>query len=198
VQTNLLAGALAVPRNHPDFIPVWVMNRILGGGVTGRLFLNLREEKGYTYGAYSYIISDNYPRPLLATTQVRTAVTDGSMHELLGEIKRLREEPVPENELDDARRAIVASFALSLEHNAELLDLFMRVKHNNLPPDYWDRYPAEIAKVTPDGVQRMAKKYLDPTHLQVVCVGTGKEIKETLAKYGPVETYDVEGKKVTQ
>jgi zinc protease len=120
------------------------------------------------------------------------------MHELLGEFKRLREEPVPDGELDDARRSMVASFALSLERSGELLGLFMTVKHNNLSPDYWDRYPAEIAKVGPDAVQRIAKKYLDPDHLQVVCVGTGKEIKDTLAKYGAVETYDVDGKRMTQ
>lgn len=198
VQTNILAGALTVPRNNPDYIPLRVMNRVLGEGVTGRLFLNLREEKGYTYGAYSYIAADTYPRPLLANTEVRTAVTDGSMHEMMGEFKRLREEPVPAAELDDAKRAMVAVFALSLEHDREMLDLWMRVKHNNLPIDYWDRYPGEVAKVGADAVQQMAKKYLDPQHLQLVCVGTGKEIKEVLAKYGPVEVYDVDGKKVSQ
>ena len=70
--------------------------------------------------------------------------------------------------------------------------------HNRLPEDYWDRYPAEIAKVEPDAIQRAAKKYLDPQHLQVVCVGSGKEIKDTLTKYGPVEVYDVNGRRSTQ
>ncbi len=105
MQTNILAGELTVPRNNPDYIPLRVMNRVLGEGSTGRLFLNLREEKGYTYGAYSFIAADTYPRPLLANTEVRTAVTDGSMHELLGEFKRIRDEVVPEAELDDAKRA---------------------------------------------------------------------------------------------
>ena len=198
VQTNILAGELAVPRNNPDYIPLRVMNHVLGEGATGRLFLNLREEKGYTYGAYSYIAADTYPRPLLANTEVRTAVTDGSMHELLGEFKRLREETVPSAELDDAKRSMVASFALSLEHDRELIELWMRVKHNNLPVDYWDRYPAEVTKVSADSVQQMAKKYLDPGRLQVVCVGTAKEIKDVLSKYGPVEVYDVDGKRVSQ
>lgn len=196
VQTNILTGELAVPRNHPDYLPLRVMNHVLGEGTTGRLFMNLREDKGYTYGAYSSLDADTYARPLIANTEVRTAVTDGSMHELLGELKRLREEPVPSAELDDARRAMVAGFALSLERQTELLNLWMRVKHNGLPEDYWDRYPAEIAKVDSAAVQRVAKKYLDPEHLQVVCVGSGKEIKDVLAKYGPVEVYDVDGKKV--
>jgi len=198
VQTNILAGELTVPRNNPDYIPLRVMNRVLGEGSTGRLFLNLREEKGYTYGAYSFIAADTYPRPLLANTEVRTAVTDGSMHELLGEFKRIRDEVVPDSELDDAKRAMIASFALSLEHDRELIDLWMRVKHNDLPIDYWDRYPVDVAKVGTDSVQRVAKKYLDASKLQVVCVGSGKEIKGLLTKYGPVEVYDVDGKRVPQ
>jgi predicted Zn-dependent peptidase len=174
------------------------MNRVLGEGTSSRLFLNLREDKGYTYGAYSGLTPDIYPRPLVANTEVRNAVTDGSLHELLGEFKRLREEPVPADELDKAMHAIVASFALSLEHQSELLHLWMELKHDGLPDDYWDRYPAEIAKVTPDAIQRVAKRYLDPDHLQIVCVGNGKEIKSTLAKYGPVQVYDVNGKKLTE
>jgi zinc protease len=196
VQTNILAGELAVPRNNPDFIPLRVMNRVLGEGTSARLFMNLREEKGYTYGAYSGFASDTYPRPIIANTEVRNAVTDGSMHELLGELKRLREEPVPTPELDDAHRAIAASFALSLESNRELLDMWMRAKHNGLPDDYWDRYPAEIAEVDAAAVQRVAGKYLAQDRLQVVCVGSSKDVGKDLAKYGPVETYDSDGKRL--
>jgi zinc protease len=197
VQTNILAGELAIPENHPDYIPLRVMNRVLGEGAAARLFLNLREDKGYTYGAYSRFQGDTYPRPLLLNTEVRTAVTDGSVHELLGEIKRLQDEPVPDQELDDARRSIVAGFALSLEHQSWLLSLWMQAKHNQLPEDYWDRYPAEIAKVGPDSVERVARKYLNLEHLQLACVGAAKDIKDTLLKYGPVEVYDSDGKKVS-
>jgi zinc protease len=198
VQTNILAGELAVPRNNPDFIPLRVMNRVLGEGTSARLFMNLREDKGYTYGAYSGFAADTYPRPIIANTEVRTAVTDGSMRELLGEFRRLREEPVPDPELDDARRAIVAAFALSLERSAELLDMWMRVKHNGLTYDYWDRYPAEVAKTDAAAVQRVARKYLDQDKMQVVCVGAAKEIRPALEKYGPVEAYDQEGKKLSK
>lgn len=196
VQTNIVAGDFALRRNDPDFIPLRVMNRILGEGPTGRLFLNLREEKGYTYGAYSYYTADTYPGAFVAETQVRNAVTDGSMHELLGELKRIREQAVPENDLEDARHAIVASFALSLEKPATLLNYWMTSKYYGLPEDYWDRYPAEVAKVTPQVVQRVAHKYVDLDHLQVVCVGDGKQIKDVLSKYGTVEVYDTNGKPV--
>ena len=194
VQTNIVAGNFALRRTDPDFIPLRVMNRILGDGPTGRLFLNLREEKGYTYGAYSYYTADTYPGAFIAETQVRNAVTDGSMHELMGELKRIRDQAVPESDLEDARHAIVASFALSLERPATLLNYWMTSKYYGLPEDYWDRYPAEVAKVTPEVVQRVARKYVDMDHLQVVCVGDGKQIKDVLSKYGPVEVYDTDGK----
>lgn len=196
VQTNILLGNLSLRRADPDYIPLTVMNRILGGGPTGRLFINLREEKRYTYGASSYFNSDVYPGAWTASTEVRNEVTDGSMHELMAEFKRIRDEKVPETELDEARRAIVARFALSLEQPGTLLNSWLTLKYYNLPEDYWDRYPEEVAKVSQDVVRRVARKYVDLDHLQIVCVGDGKQIDEVLKKYGPVEVYDTEGKPV--
>jgi predicted Zn-dependent peptidase len=196
VQTNILAGDIAVRRADPDFIALTVMNRVVGGGPSARLFLNLREKHGYTYGAYSSFTSDIYPGVWRANTEVRNAVTDGSLHELMEEFKRIRTEPVPESELDEARRAIVAGFALALEQPTRLLDFWMTANYYRLPQDYWDRYPEQVAKVTPEVVERVAKKYVDLEHLQIVCVGDGKQIKETLKKYGPLEVYDVDGKRL--
>lgn len=204
VQTNIVAGDYAVRRADPDFIPLTVMNRILGGGPSARLFLNLREEKGYTYGAYSYFTSETYPGAWTATTEVRNNVTDGSLHEFMAEFKRIREEKVPEAELDDARRSIVARFALSLEQPSTLLNNWLTVKYFNLPEDYWDRYPEEVAKVSQETVQQAARKYVDLDHLQIVCVGDGKaagnekktSIKEILKTYGALEVYDADGKRL--
>jgi predicted Zn-dependent peptidase len=196
VQTNILAGDFAVRRADPDFIPLTVMNRVLGGGPSARLFLNLREKHGYTYGAYSSFSSDIYPGAWRANAEVRNAVTDGSLHELLEEFKRIRTQRVPESELDEARHAIVASFALSLEQPATLLNFWMTANYFRLPQDYWDRYPEEVAKVSPAMVEQAAKKYVDLDHLQFVCVGDGKQIKDTLKKYGTVEVYDTDGKRL--
>jgi predicted Zn-dependent peptidase len=196
VQTNILAGNFALRRADPDFIPLTVMNRIVGGGPSARLFLNLREKHGYTYGAYSYFNADIYPGAWRASTEVRNEVTDGSLHELMEELKRIRTEPVPDSELDDARRSIVARFALSLEQPTTLLNYYMTANYFRLPQDYWDRYPEQVAKVTPEVVTRMAKKYIDLDHLQIVCVGKGAEIKDTLKKYGSLEVYNAEGKKI--
>jgi len=194
VQTNILAGELAVKRVDPDFIPLRVLNRILGAGASSRLFLNLREEKGYTYGAYSNVTGNIYPGILVAGTAVRNAVTDGSMHELLGELKRIREEAVPGDELEESQRSMVAEFALSLEQPQQLLDDWLTVRYYGLPMDYWDRYPQEVAKVTSAKAQELAKKYIDLDHLQIVCVGDGTQIEGVLEKYGPVQVTDADGK----
>jgi len=196
VQTNIVAGDYALKRDDPAYIPLVVTNHILGGGPAARLFLDLREEKGYTYGAYSYFQSDIYPGPWIASTEVRTAVTDGSMSALMAEFRKIRDEDVPEQELDEARRSIVSSFALSLERPSTLLNAWLTVDYYKLPKDYWDRYPEEVAKVTPGVVQQVARKYIDLDHLQVVCVGDGKQIKEVLKKYGPLEVYDTNGKRI--
>jgi zinc protease len=194
VQSNILAGGLSLRRSDPDYIPLAVTNRILGGGSAARLFANLREEKGYTYGAYSRVTSDIYPGLLVANTEVRNAVTDGSLHELMYEFKRLREEKVPQSELEEAKRSIVSNFALSLENPAGLVNSWMAVKYFGLGNDYWDRYSDEIAKVDANTVQRIAKKYVDLDHLQVVVVGDAKQVHDAVAKYGTVEVFDADGK----
>jgi predicted Zn-dependent peptidase len=196
VQTNIVVGDYAVRRADPEFIPLTVMNRILGGGPSARLFLNLREEKGYTYGVYSRFSADIYRGAWIANTEVQTAVTDGALHELLAEFKRIRERHVPLAELEEARRALVASFALSLEQPAALLDSWLLVKYYNLPADYWDRYTEEVAKVGAEAVQQAAQKFVDLDHLQIVCVGDGKQIKDVLKKYGPLEVYDTDGQRL--
>jgi len=196
VQANILAGGLSLRRADPDYIPLALVNRILGGGPAGRLFINLREEKGYTYGAYSRFSSHHFPGTFAASTEVRNAVTDGSLHELMYELKRLRDEKVPQGELDEAKRSIVASFALSLENPAGIVERWMTVKYYGLPADYWDKYPDQVAKLDAGAVQRTAKKYIDLDHLQLVVVGDAKHIHDAVAKYGQTEVYDAEGKPV--
>jgi zinc protease len=196
VQSNILAGGLSLRRSDPDYIPLAVTNRILGGGAAARLFSNLREEKGYTYGAYSRVSSDLFPGTFVANTEVRNNVTDPSLHELMYEFKRIRDEKVPQTELDDAKRSIVSNFALSLENPAGIVNSWMAVKYYGLPNDYWDHYSDEVAKVNADAVQRMAKKYVDLDHLQIVVVGDAKQVREGVAKYGAVETFDTDGKAV--
>jgi zinc protease len=196
VQSNILAGGLSLRRSDPDYIPLSVANRILGGGAAARLFSNLREEKGYTYGAYSRVSSDLFPGTFVANTEVRNNVTEPSLHELMYEFKRLRDEKVPQSELEEAKRSIVSSFALSLENPAGIVNSWMAVKYYGLPGDYWDKYSDQIAKVDADTVQRVARKYVDLDHLQIVVVGDAKQVREGVAKYGTLELFDADGKAV--
>jgi predicted Zn-dependent peptidase len=196
VQTTVALGNIAIDRRDSDYIPLTVMNHVLGGGPAARLFLNLREEKGYTYGVYSNFTALKYPGPWRAGADVRTEVTAGAMTEFYREFQRIRDEKVPTAELDEAKRALVASFALSLESPPELLQYAIVRKIYGFPPDYWDTYPAKIMAVTADDIQRVARKYVDPENLQIVAVGDVSKIKPVFEKYGPVEVFDGDGKKI--
>lgn len=194
VQTYIYAGDRGIRRTDPDYYALSVMNQIVGGGPQSRLFLDLREEHGYTYGVYSNYLAEIYPGHWDAATPVRTAVTDGSMTQLVYEMKRINTERVPQSELEDARRTIVAGFALSLEQPNRVLDYWLTAQYYGLPADYWDKFPDRIAAIDAAAIQAAAKKYVDLDHMQWVAVGDRKQIQSVLAKYGPVTVVDAEGK----
>jgi len=196
VQTSLIMGNIAIDRRDPDYFVMVALNQVLGGGGAGRLFKNLREEKGYTYGAYSSFSARKFPGPWNASAEVRTEVTDGALTEFIKELQRMRDQPVTALELDDAKRAIVASFALSLENPDDLVNYALTRKIYDLPEDYWDAYPTKLMAVTASDIQRVARKYIDPQTMQIIAVGDGSKIRTVLEKYGTVERYDVQGKKL--
>jgi len=196
VQTVLQLGSLGIERTNPDYFAVAVMNQVLGGGPAGRLFLNLREDKGYTYGAYSNFGGSKYRGTVQASSEVRTDVTDGAMKEFMYELNRMRDEKVSALELENAKRAMVGSFALSLEQPQALLGNIVQQKLYDMPADYWDTYPQKVMAITADDVQRVAQKYIDMGHLQVIAVGDANKTRTVLAKYGTVQEYDADGKLV--
>jgi zinc protease len=195
VQTTLTVGTQSMVRTDPDYVPLTVANRVLGG-VMGRLFRHLREEKGYTYGIGSGFSATTYRGSWQASTSVRTEVTEPALTDLLAEIAELRDTPIPEKELGDAKRAVVASFALSLENPSQVLGYYVDNWLYRLPADYWDTYPARIEAVTAAQAQAVAKKYLDPTRLQIVAVGDATKVTDILKKKGQLEVYDADGKPV--
>ncbi|HEU4687077.1 MAG TPA: pitrilysin family protein, partial [Vicinamibacterales bacterium] len=195
VQTNLMVGTQSMVRTDPDYIALTVTNRVLGGAM-GRLFRHLREQKGYTYGVGSGFSAPKHVGSWQANTAVRTEVTDAALTDLLGDIAAMRNEPIPDDELLDAKRAIVASFALSLESPEQVLGYYMDIWNNGLPKDYYDKYPALVMAVTPQQAQAMAKKYWDPARLQIIAVGDAAKIQSGLATKGELEVYDTEGKRI--
>lgn len=196
VQTTLFVGTQSMTRTDPDYPALTVVNRVLGG-VMGRLFRHLREEKGYTYGIGSGFSATFYRGSWTASTNVRTDVTEPALTDLLAEIADLRDTPVPDSELAASKRAIVGSFALALESPQQVLSYYIENWQYGLPADYWDTYPARIMSVTAAQAQEVAKKYWDPAHLQIVAVGDATKIKDILAKKGELEVYDAEGKRIS-
>lgn len=193
VQTVLQLGNLGIERTNQDYFAVLVMNQILGGGPAARLFLNLREKNGYTYGAYSGFGGSKFRGTVISSSEVRTDVTEGAMKEFMYELKRIRDEKVSATELENAKRALVGSFALSLEQPNTLLQNIVTQKIYDMPADYWDTYPQMVSNITADDVQRAAQKYINLNSLQVVAVGDATKAREVLSKYGTVEVFDAEG-----
>lgn len=187
VQTSLVMGNLAVRGDDPDRFALGVMNRILGGSPAARLFSNLREDKGYTYGAYSSVSSYRYPGVASAYADVRTEVTAEAMREFMAELARIAEQPVSDLELANAKRALIGSFALSLENPQSFLDYVYRQKLYGFSDDYWDKYPQYINAVAHEDVARVAAEYFDPGKMQIIAVGEAARIREAMSKYGKVE-----------
>jgi predicted Zn-dependent peptidase len=187
VQTSLVMGNLATKGDDPDRFAINVMNRILGGSPASRLFTNLREDKGYTYGAYSSVSSNRYPGVAGASAEVRTEVTEGAMKEFMYEFERIAKEPVSDVELANAKRAIIGGFALSLENPQAFLGNVYQQKLYGFSPNYWEQYPRQIEAVTKSDVARVAAKYFNPKSMQIVAVGDAPKIREAMSKYGTVQ-----------
>lgn len=187
VQTDIVLANRAIDRENPDYIACLVMNQVLGSGPAARLFRIIREEKGYTYGVSSSFTASRYLQHFSSSMLVRTEVTEPALADLLKEFKEIRDVPVPKEELDGAKRTLVASFALGLENPAGVLQRWMQQRDFNLPADYWDTYTEKIAAVTAEDVARVAKKYVPYDNVQIIAVGDGAKIRELLKKFGPVE-----------
>jgi zinc protease len=192
VQTTLFVGTQSMKRTDQDYAALSVVNRVLGG-VMGRLFRHLREEKGYTYGIGSSFSATQYRGSWSSSTNVRTDVTEPALRDLLAEIAELRDTPVPANELADAKRAIVGSFARDLENPQQVLNYYVDSWLYGLPADYWDTYPARVMAVTAAQAQAAARKYWAPDRLQIVAVGDATKVADILRKQGTMETFDAEG-----
>ncbi len=193
VQSAILVGHVGVERKNPDYIPVTVMNTLLGGYFGSRLNLNLREDKGYTYGARSGFDARLYRGPFSAGAEVRNAVTDSSVAEILKEIGRIRTEPVPQKELDGVKSYLTGMFPIQIETPSQVASRIVAIEMYGLGKGYYNSYNSKIGAVTADDILRVAKKYLHPDKLVIVCAGKADLLKTTLAKFGSVEMFDADG-----
>lgn len=190
-QSNIVLTNLAINQNHPDYFPVLVMNQILGAGASSRLFMNLREEKGYTYGAYSRIYAKRLGGSFEATSEVRTSVTGDSLKEFFYELNRIRDEKVSEVELKDAQNYLTGVFPIRAETQSGLTGLIVSQFLYDLPEDYLETYRENINAVTLEDVERVAKTYVLPEKLAMVIVGDAEEIIPQAKTYSDqIEIFD--------
>ncbi|QNM85426.1 insulinase family protein [Polaribacter pectinis] len=180
--------------NDKDYYAVLLANQILGGGGTGRVFKNLREDKAYTYGAYSGISSSRYASRFKASASVRNMVTDSSVVEFMKEINKIRYQKATQKELDIAKAKYVGSFVTNVEKPATIAGYALNILQNNLPKDYYENYLKNINAVTLDDVQNAAIKYFRGDKARIVITGKGIDVLKNLEKTDyPIKYFDKEG-----
>ncbi len=194
-QANIVLSNLAIKRTDEDYFPFLLMNQVLGAGASSRLFMNLREEKGYTYGAYSRIYARRFAGSFEATSEVRTSVTGESLKEFFSELERIRSEKVGEEELDDAKNFLAGVFPIRAETQSGLIGLIAAQQLHGLPDDYLDTYRANVRAVTPEQILEAANKYVHPESLAIVIVGDAADVLSQAGTYSEdVSIYDASGK----
>ncbi len=185
---------------NPDAIKASVMNSILGGGsLSSRINANLREKRAYTYGAYSSLNADKLVGSFTASGEVKGEATDSAMVELLYEIKRMIDEPVDINMLEQVKSRMNGSFARSLENPSTIAGFALNIEKYKLPKDYYATYLEKLSKVSVADVQDLAKKYLKPENANIIAVGNADQLKKTMTKFskdGKVEQRDFYGNPV--
>jgi zinc protease len=192
VQSNIsFTNNVSLKQSDSDYFSTLMANNILGGGGEGYLFKNLREDKAYTYGAYSSLGASRYGVSRFnASAKVRNQVTDSAVVEFFKEIKRIRTEPVNPQTLIDAKAKYVGNFVMALERPQTIASYALNIKRNNLPEDFYANYLENINRVTVEDVQRVANKYFKIDNSRVVIVGKASEVLDNLEKM------ELEGKKL--
>ncbi len=176
-----------IKKTDADYFPIILANNILGGGGQARLFLNLREDKGYTYGSYSSVSTNKYRRSRMrAYASVRNAVTDSSVVELVKEIEKIRELPVSQAELDQAKAKYVGDFVLALERPSTIAQYALSILIEGLPNDFYSTYLQKINAVSIEDIQRVTQKYFHLNNARIFVTGKGSEVLENLEKVAPL------------
>src|SRR5207248_3886330 len=181
-QTAIRVGTIAAARSTPDYVPMEVMNAVLGGSFSSRINMNLREKHGYTYGAGSLFAFRRGRGPFFISSGIRTDVTAPAISEIFKEIDAMRQSEITPDELQLAKGAFALSLPGRFETGQQTVNAASELFVYDLPNDYYRALPARINAVTAAEVQAMAKKYLNPENMVVVAAGDRQKIEPELKK----------------
>ncbi|MCU0647181.1 MAG: insulinase family protein [Gemmatimonadaceae bacterium] len=194
-QSSFRLGGVGVARSTPDFYSLTVMNTVLGGAFTSRLNNNLRETKGYTYGANSGFAMRREAGPFVARAEIVAEKSDSALIEFMKELREIRK-PVPADELLKAKRYLTLGYAERFESTRDIAGEIGGVVTQGLPLETLGRFQQNVAKVTAADVQRVATRYIDPAKLAIVITGDREKIEKGLAatKIAPIEVRGLGGR----
>lgn len=193
VQSVIAIANLAIPRAHEDYEELEVANQVLGGSAASRLFMDLRERRSLTYGAYSGVGESVKVAPFRASASVRNEVTGQAMGAFFEHLERIRTETVPEDELRDAHRYLSDRFPLQIDTPGKIASLVADLRIYGLDDDYWDGFRSAIREVSAEEAQAAAREHIRPDQSLVVVVGRAADIAEGLRQWGPVTVVSTTG-----
>ena len=199
-QSVVSIGQVGIDRANPDYFPVVVMNAILGGGITSRISMNLREDKGYTYGATSNWVYRRGAGPFRAGGDIQTAVTKEAVAEFMKELNGIRGGiPITQKELDYNKQSLIRRYPGGFETVGAISGQLANLVVYDLPETYFNDYISKVNAVTIDDVNRVAKTYLDPSKMAIVIVGDRKIVESGLKDLGySITILDADGNPVSE
>jgi predicted Zn-dependent peptidase len=193
VQSVIYMGNLAIARANREWIPLMVSNQVLGGSAASRLFMDLREKRSLTYGAYSAIGERVEVGPFVAYASVRTEVTREALGAFFEHLEAIHEEAASPEELSNAKRFLSDSFPLQVDTPGKLAELVVDLRTFGLPDDYWDNYRRSIRATSASEALYVARNYIRPSDSLVVVVGQAADFARSLQEFGPVTVVSPDG-----
>jgi zinc protease len=190
LQASFMLGNIGIARRDPDYCAVALLSHLLGGSGVSRLFLKLREEKGYAYDVYSQFQAADYRGAWRIAFDARNEVGGEVLAAVLSELRNVVETPPPVHEMSLAKQAMAARFALSLEQEGRSLQYLLSAQRYGLGEDYWRRYLLDLQNITGEDIQRVAIKYFNPDQVQIVAAGDLQALRPALQKFGEVEVIE--------
>lgn len=191
-QSFVLLGHLGGMRDNPDYAKVQVMNQVLSGGFSGRLFQVVRTDMGLAYAVFGqYEMNTFYPGTFYAGVMTKSSTTAEAIDAIIEQIERIQNEPITQEELQDTKDQFLNSLVFRYDSYEKVLNQRMSYDYRGLSPDAFDEYVEGVRSTTIEDVQTVAQKYLQPENLEILVVGNGDEIGDQLEKYGEVNTIDI-------